>query len=398
MLPNGFVALAESPAPIQQFIDGQGGPTLADNAAFRRTLADPNFERSLWVAYGNLEEISKFDSLGLAPPMVPPVPVPTPLPVPPVPSSPDALLSALEPLSVAANAIEVFIYPQAEGLRSQGRLHFRQPQLAFAQFSGVDAIYDRLPAPTYFLSSGSNLALQWRAIAMVLEADPSTAQLLDTARTYFLLATGLDLDEEFIGWMDGEYTLFFFPSEENIFDQFWPQFDVGIGLMVQTRDRPAAEAALSQIDALVAAFNVAVTPRQVNEQPITSWDLATSSDAPLASVLTHGWLGDDTLVLTTGLEPMARLNPAPLDPLSASYTFKTATDSLPSPNQGYVYFNAGSTLALIYQLLPPEWTTDPMFKEVQRFLGTVRSFSATTSSTERYLQVDFLLGFAPTRE
>lgn len=391
----GFVALAETPGPIQQLIDAQASvPSLAASADFQRTLADPNFERSLVIGYGNLEAIARFEGLGVSAPDVSAAPVPLPVPAPaPLPPA-DALLLPLQTLSVTADAIETFIYLQPEGLRAQSRLRLRQPAIALAQLDAIDTIYDQIPAPTYLLASGQDFRRQWQQISAGLQATPATANGLDQARMFFQTITGLNLDEDLISWMDGEYAFFLFPSEQNAFDLVFPRLDMGVGLMIQTSDRAAAEAALQQLDTQVSALNFSAIAHQVNEQPIVSWEPGLAAGDRNVSLLTHAWVDDQTLVLTTGIEPMGRLNPAPLDALSESYTFQSATQSFPQPNRGYFYVNLGSTLALIYGLLPPDWKTGN-FRDIQRFLGTFRSLSGTLSSTEKTIQFDFLLGFAP---
>ncbi|MEM8810659.1 MAG: DUF3352 domain-containing protein, partial [Cyanobacteria bacterium P01_G01_bin.38] len=87
------------------------------------------------------------------------------------------------------------------------------------------------------------------------------------------------------------------------------------------------------------------------------------------------------------------LNPTGFEPLTEHTTFIDATASLPQPNDGYFYANAGSTLSLIYGLLPFE-PGDPFAQTVKSFLGTFHSLSMTSSSTSEYIQFDVLLGLA----
>lgn len=389
--------LSFSPAPIST-------ETLAENSDFQRILTDSKFERSLIVGYGNLDQLSRFSGFGIEAPSLPPG---APFPLPPVPApselpidSEASFFQALELAATAIDTVENFVTLEPEGIQFQSRVHFRLPQLSYALLDDVDQIYDQIPAPTYFLVSGQDLSKLWLTVSSLLEANPATAEYLNMARLGTQLATGLDLDEDIFRWLDGEYSLFLFPSRYSLLDDFLPNLDLGLGVMIQTRDRNSAETALAALSDLAAsALQLEVTPSQINDQPITSLRIPFDGTVPASldpSVFSYGWVNDNTLVMTLGESQMSLLNPAPLDPISTAYPFSAVNQRLPHPNYGYVFLNTGATLSLVYQLLPPEWKTAE-FQAVQRFLGSIHSISGTTSSSEDYLQADFLFGLSPAR-
>ncbi|MGP1387150.1 MAG: DUF3352 domain-containing protein, partial [Thainema sp.] len=378
---------------------------LAENNDFQRVLADDKFERSLIVSYGNLDQLSRFSGFGVE---MPPLPPGAPFPIPPVPSpselpidSEASFFQALELAATAIDTVENFVTLEPEGIQFQSRVHFRLPQLSYALLDDVDQIYEQIPAPTYFLASGQDLSKLWLTVSSLLEANPATAEYLNMARLGTQLTTGLDLDEDIFRWMDGEYSLFLFPSRYSLLDDFLPNLDLGLGVMIQTRDRNSAETALAALSDLAAsALQLEVTPSQVNDQPITSLRIPSDVTVPASldpNVFSYGWVNDNTLVMTLGESQMSLLNPAPLDPISTAYPFSAINQRLPHPNYGYAFLNTGATLSLIYQLLPSEWKTAE-FREVQRFLGSIHSFSSTLSSSEDYLQADFLFGLSPARQ
>ncbi len=89
---------------------------------------------------------------------------------------------------------------------------------------------------------------------------------------------------------------------------------------------------------------------------------------------------------------MTALNPKPYLPLHLNYTFRTATESLPKPNEGYFYINMGSSLSFLYGLILPSVPRQysPYVRQAQQVLGTVRSVSSTSSTTPEAQRIDSL--------
>lgn len=89
--------------------------------------------------------------------------------------------------------------------------------------------------------------------------------------------------------------------------------------------------------------------------------------------------------------------PQPQKQLPQDYNFTTATSSLPSPNQGYFYINMGSSLSWIYSLAPTTFNT-PYLQKFKQVIGSVRSFSTSTTTTSKQEQYDGLVVLAPARK
>lgn len=102
----------------------------------------------------------------------------------------------------------------------------------------------------------------------------------------------MDLDKEVFGWMDGEYALAVVPSTEG----FLAQVGVGPVLMLQTSDRPAAEALLKKLDGIAQQNLVRVSSREVGGVQVTEW----ADPAGQGVFLAHGWAEPDTLFVTMG--------------------------------------------------------------------------------------------------
>ena len=402
----GYLVMADAPEPIQQLIDRQSldAPVLLDNPNFQRTLANPGFGSSLVVLYGSVLELNKF-SLRNSDLSVPDLPIPLPSPIEDVPLLIPEFSEDFAALAQVDATIESFVWLQPEGIGVQARFYPDGPNPAFTAADGAEAdrILSLLPAPTYLLMSGRDLAGFWNKIVQFLERQEVTRDGLEQVRMMVTGVTGLDLDSDIMAWMDGEHALVLFPTRQGVISTFAPAVELGMGVIIQTSDRPTAEATFETVEDLLLSWSfLSIEPREVNGEPVVSWGLA--SDLNLAeqphsnSYLSRGWVTEDTLAITDGIGSMAELiKPQPYEPLISHSTFRTATQSFPRPNYGYFYINIGSTLSMIYNAfdLNPD---DPDIIEVKRFLGALYSISGATSSTAEFTQVNFLLVLAPAQD
>lgn len=387
ILPNNYLATATTPEAIQQLIDLQNSPTsLAQNPLFQRTLRHPQFQKSHLVGYGNLAEVAKISEV-----LVGGLESVTLL------SPEDFVKTVIQPLSQDYSAAEGLLWTQPEGLRAQMNAYYKtpQPQLGNLKTPEANKMLARLPAQTYLAVTSRNLKDQWRQVATHLQAQPAEAVDLLSLVGFLGGFIGLDIEKDVIPWMDGEYATFLFPTQQGLFPFFDPQLKLGMGVVIQTSNRAAAEKTLKQLNQHIKTVSegaVTIANRKIKGIPITSWELKEGQKTQ--SIFAHGWLDQKTLLIATGSGPLTDLSPKPTSALPQSYTFKTATQTLPQPNHGYFYLNSGSFLSLIYAFLPGE-LAGPEMQEIKRALGTVRSVSGTAISTPEKEQSDSLLVLAP---
>jgi len=411
----GYLVTATSAAPIEQFIDARSsnGPALSANPQFQRTMQNPQFQRSLLVGYGNIAEIARFPQPQFPIPTTPPAEEPTsPQPQTALPrklkaaSEPNnpapmqGLNAGLERIAEDYTTVDGYVWLQPEGIRTQISSYYKTPQPASADVltPNADQILTRLPGATYLASTSRNLKQQWQSFVEITQAEPTLEPALQVIRDGIRKLSGLDLERDWLPWMDGEYAAFLFPSNQGPLSRLYPNLDLGVGLVMQTSDRPAAEAALKKFDQFVksqAGGSLDIATRTIKGQPVTSWEFEEAGDRQ--SFFAHSWVDQDTLVVTTGLGSMQALSPKPYLPLDQNRTFKTATDTFARPNQGYFYTNWGASLSFLYGLFQP-YSNAPEMKEVKQWLGTVYSISASNSATPEKQQFDSLLILAPTRK
>lgn len=390
LLPD-FLVAADNPTALQRYLDQRplGKSSLADNPQFQRTFNRGQQQAALVTLYGDLRQLLNYaSSLGELPELPLPLPAPT--------------RQDLQSLNWAGagGTLEALVYQQPEGMRFQGRFYADSafPLTPTLDTGNNDRLLEQLPAATFTLVSGRNLARAWEQTTLFLEtASPESREWLNSMRGFFTLATSLDLDRDVFGWMDGEFAFFAFPSELSSLTSFMPNLHLAVGSMLQTSDRITAENTLQTLEDLAVDLQIPLAERTVNGAPVTSLELELFSQSPL-SVLSYGWLGEDILTLTSGIGPMQRLiNPTPFDPLHQHSTFVQATADFPVPNDGYFYINAGASLLLAYSVLGIQDNVE-IPNEMTDYLNTVHGFSLTTATTTEFFQIDALLGLARQRQ
>lgn len=383
----GYIVTANAAKPIEQLIDTpKGSNALAQNPQFQRTIQHFQLDQALFTLYENPAKfLPLIESLAKDPNL------PFPL-----------LLSSFvhsEQLKTYS-ALDASLFVQTEGLRLQTNAYRQTPRTDI----GTDILSPEatqiltwIPAATYSLTTGRNLNQQWQTTAAAFSADPQLKDWLAQFRNFMRTSTGLDIDRDIMSWMDGEYVFFLYPTKGGISKLAGPNFNLGIGFLVQTSHRAAAEATLNKLYQSVKSSSkgaITVASRSIKGEPVTSWEPQGGNSSQ--SLFAYSWVNSNTLLVTTGFGAMADLVPQPYISLPKSYTFTTATSSLPRPNKGYFYMNMGSFLSWFYGLLLPQ-SNDASFQAFKEIPGTIRSISATSYTTTERDQFDGLVVLAPAR-
>ncbi len=385
----GFLAASTSPAPIEEWLDSASGQKLAAEPLFQRTVNNPEFGSSLLVGYGNIPQLAR--SLAKVEAFTNPS-VPLPLP------NPQAILNGLAALAQQADSAEFFLWFPSDGLRVQSRINYSSPRPESALTFSPNTIVSQIPAATYLSFNGFNLSRDWQLFRANASGQSLLQGLLLPLERFARESLQLDLDKDIIPWMDGEYALFMFPTNQGFLPALEPRLQLGFGLILETSDRPAAERFFARLDEYITQVSngeVNLNRQEIAGQPVTSWEALNPQVGELQSLLAYGWASEKLLVITTGIGPMTELNPQPPVNLARAFNFQTATAPLPSPNSGYFYLNMGSFLSLIYNFLPPFISDDPQAQSFKQVLGTIRSISATNSSSNIQERVDFFFVLSP---
>lgn len=242
-------------------------------------------------------------------------------------------------------------------------------------------IVGQFPADTLALISGQGISRSWSLLVEQSKDYPEFNQGLAQVRQQIKSTANLDLDKEIIGWMDKEFAVAAIPSNQGIL----ASVGVGGAFVFDTSDRKTAEGTLSKLDDLVKRQSVKVAQRNIDGKDITEWQ------TPQGSVLAHGWLDQDTLLVAVGGPIADAIASAKGQSLDKSETFKAVTSSLQKPNGGYFYMDMDKTATLINrfpgQAMPPE---------ANAIVSSIRGLGVTATSPDKSTsQLEMLLALKP---
>ncbi|WP_204141892.1 DUF3352 domain-containing protein [Halomicronema sp. CCY15110] len=389
-----FLIAARSPAAIQTWLALRPDDvthSLAQNEQFLRTLNHPQSNIALGILHGDLAELVNYSAVDLA---VPELPFNFPFPQDLWPTDlPDLAAQQF------AGTMEAVVYPQAQGLRVQARGYYNDALLSAVAATTPPAppdVLNHIPADSYGMISGRNLAALWQEVAAALAASEETRPFLEQASGFVTALTGLDLDQDVFGWLDRGFTVFLYPTRQTPLTNLAPELTVGLGVALQTSDRPTAEATFATLDDLMADFDITVETTMVNGQAATSWGDRPLDSNQSASFLGRTWVADDTLLLTTSIEALSDLAQlAPAQTLPNGIRFSESTRDFPTANQGYLFVNAAPIRALVSSIFPPNPDAAVESLDFRRLMATVQALSGTVSFQDDYAQVDGLLMLAP---
>ncbi len=377
LLP-GYVVTASTTKPIEQLLDKPlNSPNLAQNPNFKQLTKHPQYSQALFTLYEDPNKfLSLFKSLAQDPNL--------PFPIPPSAINSDQVKQY--------SSISGLVWEQQEGLRLQLNAYRKTPNLVNSLTPNTTQLLPRIPAPAYSATTGRNIYGQWQMLAMALSSNPQFKDGLAKFNQTITSTTGLDLNKDILGWMDGEYALFFYPTKQGLISS---ELNMGLGFLVQTSNRAKAEASLNKLGESIKSISSGAlsinTYDNIDGFSINAWGFGEQS------VFAYSWIDNDTLLISTGLGAARELLPQPQKQLPQDYNFATATSSLPAANQGYFYINMGSSLSWIYSLAPTTFN-HPDFQIFKQVIGSVRSFSTTTTMTSRQEQYDGLVVLAPNKK
>ncbi|SRR5579883_1609756 len=234
---------------------------------------------------------------------------------------------------------------------------------------------DRLPADTLIMASGGNLKQFWQDYNQGAAANPISPVNPEWLRNGVKSTVGMDLDQDFLPWMDGEFSLALVAAPEGS----PPSMPFSFVFLVQSNDRRAAEKALKQLDdAMANKYRFKIEESKIGDQNVVNWSLPTGG----TSIVTHGWL-DDNVAFLTLLAPIANtMLPKPTASLADSDAFKAGVPAEPSPNNGHFFANISLATAKKLPLLQ----LPPGNREL---VAAVRSIGVTAAiSDERSTRYD----------
>ena len=228
-----------------------------------------------------------------------------------------------------------------------------------------------LPAETLMMVSGGNLQQLWVDYLRSVKTNPLAPIPPENLRAGVKNTTGLDLDDDLLSWMDGEFSLAVIPATTKA-DASPNDFALSLAFMVQAKDSDKAKKAFQEIDKVISSqYQFKIQESQVAGKPVTNWI------APYGTLTaTHGWLEGNVAFFTLGAPLAEKIIPQPAASLASTKQFQAAVPSELSPNNGQFFLNIDSTFKNLPlpQIIPNQ----------QIALEAVRSIGVTTAVKDRH--------------
>jgi hypothetical protein len=281
---------------------------------------------------------------------------------------------------------------QKEGLRFEINTYLKNDN-ANPLANNEAKVLNLLPQETFLLVSGVNLSQSWQSLVAQTKGNASSAQLIEQIRKGIKDTTKLDLDQDILKWMNGEFAIAAIPNNQGILAN--PGF--GFVAIVQASDQNVAKNALEKIDKAAQSASggllpkgVELKPKQIGGKSLIAWAIGNTNVAIRGNL-------DNNFVFWSMGDLADTFVPKPARTLPESSPFQILTTGLPKSNGGYFYLNMTTALTLADRLLPPEVKSNPSFTEIRSVLDAINGLAVTSTNVDaKTTRLDFLFTLKPT--
>lgn len=329
VLDGRYLVMASTPQVAEQAIDAYQDKTgLESNADYRRAFSDLATPQPFLRVYVNAPQLKAIATAN----NLQPVPV---LPLTPLQNNQGMAAT----VAVGENSLQI---------RGVNWLPNDSP-IRYSADNAARRVPSLLPDTTLVMAAGSDLQEFWQRYSQTATAPPSHPLNPNTFQEGLRSLTGLDLSQDLLSWMTGDFSLSLVPLPTPT-----ASLQTGLLLTVQTGDRRAAENTLKKLDEVMRSrHQFQVTPTQVKGQPVTNW---VSPFGALA--FSHGWLDDRTAFLVLGPSIAGAILPKPERALAESPPFAAIAGDNAPPSHGQFFVNLdgllGNNPPIPLPSLPPD--------------------------------------------
>ncbi|MBD6618627.1 DUF3352 domain-containing protein [Komarekiella sp. 'clone 1'] len=227
---------------------------------------------------------------------------------------------------------------ESEGIRLKG-VSWLNPnsQRLLAVENKAGKMQSRVPAETLMMLSGGNLQRLWGDYVLTSQGNPLSPISPEQLRGGVKSLTNLDLDQDLLSWMKGEFAVSIIPTTQK--EGSSEDFRAGLVVMVQASNRESAEASLQKLDDVMKnQYQFQIQPGKVAGQPIINWI------APYGTLTaTHGWLDENVAFLVVGAPISGKILPKPSNPLANTLPFQQTVPKEPNPTNGQFFLDVERT-------------------------------------------------------
>ncbi len=225
----------------------------------------------------------------------------------------------------------------------------------------------RLPSETVMMVSGGNLQRLWQDYAQGVESNPLAPIRPQEWRDGVKSITGLNLEQDVLSWMGGEFALSVIPAAPQAGAS--KDFALALVFMIQTNNRNQAEQSLQQLDRVMQSrYQFQVKETKVKDRSVVNWI------APFGTVTaTRGWLDEDVAFLALGAPVAERILPQPGTTLASSEQFQQTVPSQLNPTNGQFFLNVEPAVKSLP--LPQFFSAQQMLFDATRSIGVTSAVS-----------------------
>ncbi|MBE9201884.1 MULTISPECIES: DUF3352 domain-containing protein [unclassified Nodularia (in: cyanobacteria)] len=264
---------------------------------------------------------------------------------------------------------------EPEGIRFKG-ISWLNPnsQRVLKVENKAGTMQNRVPAETLMMLSGGNLQRFWEDYVLTSQKNPLSPISPEQLRGGVKSLTEMDLDQDFLSWMQGEFSVSVIPNSSNDDSK---DFRAGLLFMVQARDasdgqslRNSAEASLKKLDEVMKnQYQFQIQPSTVAGKPVVNW--ITPFNTLTAS---RGWLDDDIAFLVVGAPITDKIVPKPDQTLGAYLPFQQTVPTEPNPTNGQFFLDM--------EMAVKNFALNSLFPNQQLFLDATSSIGVTSAVSD----------------
>ena len=344
VIDNRIVVVSPSAPAIEQVIDTfKGKPPLSRISEYSQAFKQLKTVAPFVRLYVNVPATEKMTASN---------------PAQPIPPQALSLLHNNQGMVSTVNLVQ-------EGVRLQG-LSWVAPdsKVRYRTDNKAQRMPSLLPSQTVMMTSGGSFKQFWQETSQKNDKNPApraSGYSLSTIQSGLENLTGMNVEKDFLPWMDGEFALGLITEPATA-----PTPAAGIMLLIQASDRRAAEQALKKLDQVVKdryQFQVSQS-----DAGVVKW---VSQFTALST--THGWLDGNVLYLAIGPGVSNLVAPAAGKTLAEADLFRRATATDLPANNGHFFLNAeplANNANLPFPILPTE---------NRAVLSAIRAIGVTTA-------------------
>jgi hypothetical protein len=224
--------------------------------------------------------------------------------------------------------------------------------------ASANRILKRIPDGALAFLSGQNLAAAWKsALASLKEVPDVEQQLADLGDQL-----GLDLDEELLNWLPGEFAVALLEAEgvEDV--------PVGSFAVFEIDNREEAEVALEDIVGALKEFAYL----EFDQEDIGDVEMQVVVDPDSEGIVLGYGFTDKHLIIGFTEDALEAAADDDVGPIADDETFRKVQRHLPSKTGGYVYINVETALRLAYKNMS-DMEQEEFEESARPFLGPIKA-------------------------